>query len=243
MFFAGQTMAKRTLILAFMALLALWTLTAYAQDTTSQDDSTSSAKPVLPAPSDNTGNGKDVAATATPLPMSNTPASRVSTVLPSTYVVGVGDVLDINVWKEGELSKTVPVRPDGMITLPLIGEIKASGLTPVQLQDQLTAALEKVVSEPQVTVMVVSVNSLSFNIVGSVLKPGYYPLTKPVTVLDAIALTGGFRDFAKQNKIYVLRTKPDGTQERLKFNYKQVIKGKNMSQNILLQPRDTLVIP
>ena len=239
MYLHAQTVVKRSLILALMAVLTMWSLAAYAQDTTAQEGSDS--KPVLPAPADN--NGSNVATAATPLPPSTTPASRVTPIAPASYVVGVGDVLDVNVWKESELSKTVPVRPDGMITLPLVGEIKATGLTPVQLQEQITAALQKVVSEPQVTVMVVSVNSLSFNIVGNVLKPGYYPLTKPVTVLDAIALTGGFRDFAKQNKIYVLRTKPDGTQERLKFNYKQVIKGKNMSQNILLLPHDTLVIP
>ena len=102
-------------------------------------------------------------------------------VRPETYVIGIGDVLEVNVWKEGELSKTVPVRPDGMITMPLIGEIKAVGLTPVQLQDQVTTTLEKVVSEPQVTVMVVSVNSMSFNIMGNVNKPGYYPLVHPIT--------------------------------------------------------------
>ena len=117
-------------------------------------------------------------------------------------------------WKESELSKTVPVRPDGMITLPLVGEIKAVGLTPDQLKEQLTSALQKVVSDPQVTVMVVSVNSLSFNIMGNVNRPGYYPLTRPMTILDAIALSGGFRDFAKQKKIYVLRAGPNGVQEK-----------------------------
>jgi polysaccharide export outer membrane protein len=130
-----------------------------------------------------------------------------------------------------------------MITLPLIGEIKAIGLTPVQLQDQLTTSLQKVVSEPQVTVMVVSVNSMSFNIMGNVNKPGYYPLVHPVTILDAIAISGGFRDFAKQKKIYVLRAMPDGKEKKYMFNYKQVIKGQNMAQNIMLQPHDVLVIP
>ena len=98
-------------------------------------------------------------------------------------------------------------------------------------------------SEPEVTVMVTEVHSLAFNIVGQVMKPGYYPLTRRMTVLDAIAIAGGFRDFAKQKKVYVLRTKADGKQVRLPFNYKDVIKGKNPAQNIELQPRDTLVIP
>jgi polysaccharide export outer membrane protein len=94
-----------------------------------------------------------------------------------------------------------------------------------------------------VTVTVVAVNSMSFIVMGQVNRPGYYPLSRPITVLDAIALCGGFRDFAKQKKIYILRTTPDGKQEKIKFNYKEVIKGKNMAQNITLLPHDTLVIP
>ncbi len=196
------------------------------------------AKPVLPA---NDG-GKNVA-TATALPTTDTPPSRVANIHPDNYVIGIGDILDINVWKEGELSKAVAVRPDGMITLPLIGEIKATGLTPVQLQDQIAGLLQKVMSEPQVTVIVTQVNSLTFNIMGQVIKPGYYPINRPITILDAVAMCGGFRDFAKQKKIYVLRTAPDGKQEKIKFNYKEVIKGKNMAQNIKLQAHDTLVVP
>jgi polysaccharide export outer membrane protein len=176
-------------------------------------------------------------------PVADTLPPRVANVRPDTYIIGSDDVLAINVWKEPEISKTVPVRPDGMISLPLLGEIKARGLTPIQLEDQISDLLKKIMSDPQVTVIVSQVNSLSFNIVGQVMKPGYFPLTRPVTVLDAIALCGGFRDFAKQKKIYVLRTSPDGKEERLKFNYKEVIRGKNMAQNIQLQPRDTLVVP
>ncbi|MGB7554290.1 MAG: polysaccharide biosynthesis/export family protein [Candidatus Korobacteraceae bacterium] len=171
------------------------------------------------------------------------PAPRVANVRPDTYIIGSDDVLTVNVWKEPEMSKTVPVRPDGMISLPLLGEIKARGLTPVQLEDQISDLMKKIMSDPQVTVIVNQVNSLNFNIVGQVMKPGYFPLTRPLTVLDAIALCGGFRDFAKQKKIYVLRKTPDGKEERLKFNYKQVIKGQNMAQNIQLQPHDTVVVP
>jgi polysaccharide export outer membrane protein len=127
--------------------------------------------------------------------------------------------------------------------LPLVGEIKVVGLTPNQLQDQLTAAFSKVLSDPQVTVGIVSIQSLSFNIMGNVLKPGYYPLNHPVTILDAIALSGGFRDFAKEKKIYILRATPDGKEKKIYFNYKDVIRGRNMAQNILLEPRDTLVVP
>jgi polysaccharide export outer membrane protein len=159
------------------------------------------------------------------------------------YVVGADDVLSINVWKEPEVSRTVPVRSDGKISLPLAGEVQASGQTPLQLEKELASKLKSFISEPEVTVIVTEVKSQKFNILGQVSKPGTYPLTNASTVLDAIAIAGGFRDFAKQKSIYVLRQNPDGGQSRLPFNYKEVIKGKNSAQNIKLQPRDTIVIP
>jgi polysaccharide biosynthesis/export protein len=173
----------------------------------------------------------------------DTTPPRVADVAPKGFVIGVEDVLNVNVWKEPEMSKVVPVRPDGMISLPLIGEIKATGLTPLQLQDQISGALKKFLSDPQVTVMVAEIHSLTFNVVGQVEKPGYYPLTRRMTVLDAIALSGGFQPFAKQKKVYVLRTLADGKQVRLPFNYKDVIKGKRADENIELHPRDTVVVP
>ena len=239
MFGQGQAVKTRNFMVGLILLVGLCSVAVYAQDSAAQaTDSTDTAKPVLPASAPAPDEAK-----AAPLPASNTPASRVPAVRSSTYVVGIGDVLEINVWKESELSKTVPVRPDGMITLPLIGEIKAVGLTPDQLKEQLTVALQKVVTDPQVTVMVTQVSSLSFNIMGNVNRPGYYPLTRPMTILDAIAISGGFRDFAKEKKIYVLRTGPNGAQQKIMFNYKDVIKGKKMAQNIMLLPHDTLVVP
>ncbi|MGA2372201.1 MAG: polysaccharide biosynthesis/export family protein [Candidatus Korobacteraceae bacterium] len=238
-------MGKRIFIVTAIMLLGLWTLAAYGQDNAAQQgsDSAPAAQPVIPDSSSSSANsGKDVAKTTT-LPSTGSPHPHVANVRPDTYVIGVGDVLDVNVWKEGELSKVVGVRTDGMITLPLIGEIKATGLTPVQLQEQITASLSKVMSDPQVVVMVGAVNSMSFNIMGQVYKPGFFPLSRPITILDAIALSGGFRDFAKQKKIYILRAAPDGTQQKIHFNYKQVIKGQNMSQNILVEPHDTIVVP
>lgn len=233
----GRTMHK--FLFAFIVLLGLWVLTAAAQEASSPgSDPSNAAKPVL----SNADSGKDEAK-ATPLPATDTPATRVSKVAPEGYVIGIGDGLDISVWKEPELSKAVAVRPDGIITLPLIGEVKAVGLTPNQLQDQLAASLSKVLSDPQVTVIVVGINSLSYNIMGNVAKPGFYPLTHPLTILDAISLSGGLRDFAKLKKIYVLRTDANGKQQKFYFNYKQVIKGINLSQNIQLEPRDMLVVP
>ena len=171
---------------------------------------------------------------------SNTGAVRAHD---DTYIIGADDVLAINVWKEPEVSRTVPVRSDGKISVPLAGEVQASGQTPLQLEKALATKLQSFISEPEVTVIVTEVKSQKFNILGMVTKPGSYPLTNSSTVLDAIATAGGFRDFAKQKSIYILRQNPDGGQSRLPFNYKDVIKGKNSAQNIKLQPRDTIVVP
>jgi len=216
-----------------LLVLGCWTGLAWGQSST---NSATVGNPVLPAGSADPAKSGQPAGT-------DSPAPRVADVHPETFVIGVEDILNINVWKEPEMSRMVPVRPDGMITLPLIGEIQAKGLTPVQLQDQITTSLKKFMSDPQVTVIVSEVRSLTFNVVGQVLKPGYYPLTRRMTVLDAIALSGGFQPFAKQKKVYVLRTQADGKQVRLYFNYKDVIKGKRPDENIELQPRDTVVIP
>ena len=160
-----------------------------------------------------------------------------------TFVIGADDVLSISVWKEPDVSRVVPVRSDGKISLPLAGEIQAGGETPRQLEKDIAAKLQSFISEPEVTVIVQQINSQKFNILGQVARPGAFPLTNGATVLDAIALAGGFRDFAKQKAIYILRQAPDGSQTRIPFNYKDVIKGKNVEQNIRLQPRDTIVVP
>jgi polysaccharide biosynthesis/export protein len=161
----------------------------------------------------------------------------------NSFIIGDDDVLSINVWKEPDISKSVPVRSDGKISLPLVGEVQAAGDTPLKLEQEIAARLKNYISEPEVTVMVQQVNSQKFNILGQINKPGSYPLTNSPTVLDAIAVAGGFRDFAKQKSIYVLRQNTDGTQTRLPFNYKEVVKGQNTAQNIKLQPRDTVVVP
>ncbi len=152
-------------------------------------------------------------------------------------------MLAINVWKEAEVSRVVPVRSDGKISLPLVGELTAGGQTPLQLEQEITKRLSNFISEPEVTVIVQDSKSQRINILGMVARPGSYMLTGSATVLDAIAMAGGFKDFAKQKAIYVLRPEADGTQKRLLFNYKDMIKGKNPDQNIRLLPRDTVVIP
>jgi polysaccharide export outer membrane protein len=160
----------------------------------------------------------------------------------NSFVIGANDVLAINVWKEPDISRSVPVRSDGKISLPLAGEVQAAGLTPLKLEHDIAGKLQSFISEPEVTVIVQQINSQKFNILGMVARPGSYSLTNSSTVLDAIAVAGGFRDFAKEKSIYILRQNTNGT-ERMPFNYKDVIKGKNVSQNIKLQANDTIVVP
>jgi polysaccharide export outer membrane protein len=160
-----------------------------------------------------------------------------------SYVIGASDVLAINVWKEPDVSRVIPVRSDGKISLPLAGEVQASGQTPKQLEQEIGKKLASYISEPEVTVIVQESKSRRINILGMVSKPGSYLLINSMTVLDAIAMAGGFKDFAKQKNIYVLRQGANGSQTRLPFNYKDVIKGKNTSQNVQLEPGDTLVVP
>lgn len=166
-----------------------------------------------------------------------------SAVASDEFVIGPGDILAINVWKEAEISKVVPVRSDGRISLPLIGELQSGGLTPRQLEAEITKGLKDYVAEPSVTVVVQEIHSKNINVLGMINRPGSYPLTRTMTVVDAIATAGGFRDFAKQKSIYVLRTNPDGAQARLPFNYKEAIKGLNPAQNVKLQPGDSIVVP
>ena len=160
-----------------------------------------------------------------------------------SFVIGNDDVLVINVWKEQDISRNVPVRSDGKISLPLVGEVQAAGQTPLKLEQEIASRLKSFISEPEVTVIVQQINSQKYNVLGMVTRPGSYPLTNNVTVLDAIAIAGGFRDFAKKKAIYVLRQNPDGRQTRIAFNYKDVIKGQNPEQNVRLQSRDTVVVP
>jgi polysaccharide biosynthesis/export protein len=176
----------------------------------------------------------------------NTAAANTTTTAKphdDSFQIGPDDVLAINVWKEPEISRSVPVRSDGKVSLPLVGEVQASGQTPKQLEAEISKKLTSYISEPEVTVIVQQIKSQRFNILGQVTKPGTYPLSNPTTVLDAIALAGGFRDFAKKKSIYVLRQTADGTSTRLPFNYKEVIKGKDPQQNVRLEPRDTVYVP
>ena len=160
----------------------------------------------------------------------------------NSFVIGNDDVLAINVWKEPDLSRSIQVRSDGKISLPLVGEVQAAGRTPLQLEQDIATKLRNFITKPEVTVIVEQINSKKFNILGQVAKPGSYSLALAPTVLDAIAVAGGLRDFAKQKSIYILRQNPSGGETRIAFNYKDFIKGKTRSE-LKLEPHDTVVVP
>lgn len=159
------------------------------------------------------------------------------------YVIGPGDVLSVSVLNDKDIAGSVPVRPDGMITIPLAGEVQASGLTPDKLQSVITQKLEEYVKQPSVTVVVEQMNSRQFNVLGKVQHPGSFPLSKPTRVLDALAQAGGFTEFAKSSKIYVLRQDASGSTTKLAFNYKRVSQGEDDQENIQLQSGDTVIVP
>lgn len=179
-------------------------------------------------------------------PSQNAPATHASTNslnVNSSYIIGPGDLLSINVLHEPEVSQKVPVRMDGKVTIPLIGEIQASGMKPDTLQVAIAQKLHDYIKDAEVTVVVEETKSSEFSVMGEVEHPGSFPLVKPTTVLDGLAKAGGFRDFAKVTKIHILRKTNQGTTTSLPFNYKEVSKGKNDSQNVELQPGDTIIVP
>jgi polysaccharide export outer membrane protein len=159
----------------------------------------------------------------------------------SDYVIGADDTLRISVWKEPDLSELLPVRPDGKISMPLLNDIPAAGLTPLQLKDSITEKLKKFIADPRVTVVVTAMNSQRIFISGEVLHSGPTPLLPHMTMLQALS-QAGFTQFASLKGIYLLRTE-NGKQEKIPFNYKEVIKGNHPEQNITLKPGDTVVVP
>ncbi len=161
----------------------------------------------------------------------------------AAYLIGPSDVLGISVWKDTELTRTIPVRPDGKITLPLIGDLAVSGLTAEAAQELIAQKLKEFISDPQVTVIVQEVKSRTYSILGKVAKPGSYPLGKPTAIIEAIAIAGGFQDFARENKIYIMRPKSDGTVETIPFDYKKAIRRHNPEENVELQSGDTIIVP
>jgi polysaccharide biosynthesis/export protein len=162
-------------------------------------------------------------------------------VLPKGYVIGPEDVLSIVVWREKEMSADVVVRPDGKISLPLLNDLQASGYTPEQLAEIVEKAAAKYVTDSDATVIVKAINSRKVFVLGEVAKPGTVPLTSEMNVLQLIATVGGFLEYANRNNVTILRIE-SGRERRFKFNYNEVVEGKNLQQNIMLQPGDTVLI-
>jgi polysaccharide export outer membrane protein len=159
----------------------------------------------------------------------------------SDYIIGADDTLHISVWKEPDLTETLPVRPDGKISMPLLNDITAAGLTPLQLRDTITERLKKYIADPRVTVVVTGMNSRRIFVTGEVTHTGPMTLLPHMTVLQALA-QAGFTQFANPKAIYLLRTE-NGKQQKIPFNYKEVVKGNHPEQNIMLKPGDTIVVP
>jgi polysaccharide export outer membrane protein len=158
------------------------------------------------------------------------------------YVIGAEDILYIHVWREEALTRTVPVRIDGMISLPLVQEVKAEGLTPFQLKEALTQRLKEFIENPNVSVTVMEANSFKVYVSGQVRSPGVYRLRSETTLLQIIPMAGGFTDWANQKKILILR-KEDGKEKRITANYKKIIKGDDPGSNIILKAGDTIIVP
>lgn len=222
---------KRTLIMG-IAVWTLWGTPSFAQ----QPAPSTAGRQPTPTPAPPTATATAAA------PRAATPVVPAGVVTPPDYVIGPDDVLNIVFWREQDLSSEVAVRPDGKISLPLLNEIQASGLTPEQLRGNLTQAANRYVEDPAVTVVVKAINSRKVFITGLVGKPGPYPLSSPTTVLQLIAMAGGVQEYAKADRIVVMRTE-NGRTVSHKFNYKQVSEGKNLQQNIELKPGDTIIVP
>jgi polysaccharide biosynthesis/export protein len=212
-------MSRRLQVVTILWLIAL-AVPARAQD---QSGVGKPAQPAIPAMASDDNTKKP--ATADP-----------------NYVIGAQDILDVSVWKEPEVSRIVPVRPDGKISLPLLNDVQAAGLTPAQLAAQITESLKKYVTSPQVTVIVTTINSQRVYILGEVTRPGAFPMLPGMTVMQALSSAGGFTPFAKMKSIYVLRT-DNGKKVKFPFNYKEAINGKNSEQDIQLKAGDTIVVP
>jgi len=158
------------------------------------------------------------------------------------YEIGPSDKINISVWKEQENSEIVPVRPDGKVSLPLLGDVQAAGLTPTKLAAVITERLRQYLTDPRVTVIVTEANSRRVYLIGEVIRPGTIPMLPNMTVLQALSSSGGFTQFAKINKMYILRT-VNGQQTKLAVNYKKAISGQSPNDNTALEPGDTIVVP
>jgi len=167
-----------------------------------------------------------------------TPSAQV----PKDYVIGLGDVLEVFVWRNEQLSRELIVRPDGKISLPLIQDIQAEGLTVLQLRDEITRLFDKHINNPRVTVLIRQINSYKVSVLGRVMRPGVYPITGSTTLLEIISMAGGFTEWANKEKITVI-THHTGEKDKITVNYKKIASGEDPGQNITLKRGDTIIVP
>jgi polysaccharide export outer membrane protein len=220
---------------AFSVALLTTSLAGVAQQAPKTQDPTGTA---APAPAGTAAGDVTSTQASKPAPAAGETAAAMD---PNRYLIGAEDNLQITVWREPTLSGTIPVRPDGMISLVLVGDLKAAGLTPMQLAADITQRLKKFIQDPSVSVVVLAVNSQRVFLIGEVGHAGPVALTAGMTPLQAIAAAGGLSNFANSKHIYILRGEP-GKQQKIPFNYKQALKGDNR-ETVALRPGDTIVVP
>jgi len=222
-----------TRLLALLAAVAL-VPTSVAAQTPTQPPPVAAPAPASPPPAATSKIPPDAKSAHTTIP--------TGVPLPPGYKIGPDDVLHVMFWRDKDLTNEVTVRPDGRITLPLLNDVVAAGLTPDELRNKLTTEAQKFVEDPNVTVVVKQINSRRVFITGMVGKPGAYPLTSNMTVLQLISMAGGLSEYANPKKVRILRG-GSGSQQSLPFNYKDVAGGNNLEQNVELKPGDTVVVP
>ncbi len=220
---------------ASYSVLVLGLLLLCASVATAQQPSQTAPQPPVTGQAPSPGDGPKPASAVGP------PTAPAGVTPPPGYVVGLGDVLAIVFWRDEKMSANVTVRPDGKISLPLLNDIQAAGLTPEQLRVAIVEAAGKYIQEPDATVVVSDIKSRFVYILGSVAKPGNYPLTGDLNVLQLIALAGGLLEYADSKNIVVMQTE-NGQLRHRKFNYNEVVKQKKPEQNVLLKPGDTVVV-
>ena len=172
-----------------------------------------------------------------------TPATAAAPPVSADYVIGPDDVVMISVWKNDTLSRTLPVRPDGKISMPLLHDVQAAGLTPMQLRDKLALALAEFMPNPEVAVSVTEVRSYRVSVLGEVQQPGLLQLRSNTTILEALAMAGGFRDFASPSKIMIFRRDDKGQTQKIRFNYNRAVSSASEQENPVLKSGDVIVVP
>jgi polysaccharide export outer membrane protein len=229
---SGKAVAVATALAAFVA----WAAPASAQ---SEESSPPTEAAAVPDPSAS----EPAPAPSWPAEDSETPAPAAYSGDAPDYEIGPADMVRVTVWRSPELSAEVPVRPDGRISVPLLGDVAASGLTTSALREKIASGLSEYVTAPDVTVVVTQVNSKVVFLVGEVARPTAVPLNRRMRVLDAISMAGGFTPFADKGDVKVLRSLPDGSVEEHEFDYGKFVKGKKPESNLVLEPGDTIVVP